>query len=150
MNDTILHSGGESFADSVGPTPTASIAAAALVESAANAEVIDAREADDAVAADTADRQPIKLHKPVRLKGKLIEELVLDFGVLSMKDFENIDTEMTTSGVAAARNVMLSTAYVLRIAARAAGTNIDEFSNAGFHAKDVNRIIQVAQNFLMA
>lgn len=120
------------------------------VAASADGQESDVRAVDEALEEATADRQVIELRRQVRFKGNMVGAITLDFGGLSMRDFESIDAEMTTTGIPGARNVMLSTAYVLRIAARAAGTNIDEFTHAGFHAKDVNRIIQVTQNFLIA
>lgn len=87
----------------------------------------------------------IKLDTPIKVNGQQVTELRLDFKSLSCTDMMNIENEMQADGRFSFQNPILSTAYCIYVAARAAGLNIDDIRPLGY--EDTHKVLQAVQNF---
>lgn len=88
-----------------------------------------------------------KFQKPYTYEGKTYTELVFDFEELIGDDLVAIENEMTAVGEFAL-TPEISTAYLYRLAARAAGVGSDVIANLPI--RDFGKIKNAARDFLIS
>lgn len=89
----------------------------------------------------------VKLLRPVKMNGAEIDEVILNLEGVSGADLMNIETEMLSTGVLAMKNAAFSATYCMYVAARAGGFTIEDLRDMS--ARDVSRIVQEVQNFML-
>lgn len=95
----------------------------------------------------TQEKYVHKFQKPYIYENKTYEELVFDFEKLRGEDLVAIENEMTSLGEIAL-SPEISTAYLYRLAARAAGVGSDVILQ--LPAKEFGRIKNKARDFLIS
>ncbi len=89
----------------------------------------------------------VVLYRPLTVNGRELTELTLDFNRLTAADLDNIEAEMNAAGSAKVAIPAMSSAFCLRVAARASGVNHHELGR--MNIKDASKVSFITQNFLL-
>ena len=95
-----------------------------------------------------ANEKIYKLKSPFEYEGKSYEELRLDFGALKGRDVIAVEDELTEDGKGFFIAPELSTPFVIRLAARAAGIPYEAFSARLY--PDFMKVRALTRNFMLA